>query len=174
MSLEARALGHLARVPHEPHLHVKRTLGVQARELLEAVDADPAAVAVMLERHAIELPEDRFSFLPSADPDAEPPARDPYVEAAAGAPPSALNDALVQAEVAAATAAEVPDSATRQALARFAADRLVATADLEGDEDWGAQPVDVSRYGALMALPAADRVQQLLGEGGGSDEDAAL
>ena len=97
-------------------------------------------------------------------------ARDPFIELAPGAA-SALNDALIEAEVAAATAAEV-DAGTRLRLARFVVERLEQT--LEDDAAWGTEPVDVSRYFELMALPAADRVQQLVGEGGGGDEDPAV
>jgi hypothetical protein len=153
----------LARLPREPHLHVKRTLAVQALELLETRDAHPAAVEVMRSRHAIELPDP-----PSVTPSdvGQVPARDPFVEIGAGTHP--LNDALIEAEVAAATYVETEDPA----LARLAAERMAATVALE--DGWGAEPVDVSRYGELMALPAADRVQQLVGEGGRRDEDPVL
>jgi hypothetical protein len=160
-----QALRHLARLPREPHLHLKRTLAIQADELLEAEGADPAAVAVMRERHAIELPDRAFTL----NPERTPPARDPFVEIGSGTHP--LNDVLIEAEVAAATALEV-DDATRRRLVRFAADTLQASVDLE--EGWGDAPVDVSGYARLMALPAADRVEQLLGEGGGGDEDPAV
>ncbi len=156
----------LARLPREPLLHVKRTLGIQALELLQAEGDDPAALAVMRERHAIELPERSFTLSPEQDP----PARDPFVEIESGAR-SALNDALIEAEVAAATAAEV-DAETRLRLARFVVQRLDDT--LADDARWGTEPVDVSRYAQLMALPAGDRVEQLVGEGRGGDEDPAV
>ncbi len=165
--LAERAAAHLKRLPHEPHLHVKRTLATQARELLEAEGEDPAAIALMLDRHAIELP-DRPTLLFATDTSA--PARDPFVEIGAG-PPHPLNDALIEAEVAAATAADA-EPATRLALARLAAELMEDTVALE--QGWGDTPVDVSRYSALMALPTADRVQQLLGERGGGDEDPAV
>ena len=157
----------LARIPREPHLHDKRTLAIQALELLEAEGDDPAALAVMRERHALELPDRPLVFEPPAQ---ELPARDPFVELVPGVR-HALNDALIEAEVAAATAAEV-DAGTRLRLARFAVLRLGDT--LDDDARWGMEPVDVSRYALLMALPAADRVEQLVGEGRGSDQDAAV
>lgn len=157
-----RAAELLARLPREPHLHAKRTLGIQALELLESTGDDP----LMDERHALELP-DRPILFTEPQP---PPARDPFIEIVSGAR-SALNDALIEAEVAAATAAEA-DAATRLRLARFVVERLDAT--LEDDALWGTEPVDVSRYHQLMALPVADRVVQLLGERDGGDEDPAV
>lgn len=166
MTLTDRALEHLARIPREPHLHVKRTLAIQARELIDAEENDPAAVAVMLDRHALELPDRPTLLLPH---EGDPPARDPFVELGTG-PSHPLNEALIDAEVAAATAAELPDRAPE--LARLAAERMDATVALEAG--WGAEPVDVARYARLMALPAADRLEQLLGEGRRGDEDPAV
>lgn len=153
-----RAEDLLARLPREPHLHAKRLLAIQALELLESGGDDP----LMRDRHALELP-DRPSLLSH---DAPPPARDPFIEIGPGRHP--LNDALIEAEVAAATYAERPDVE----LARFAAARMEATLDLE--EGWGDGPVDVSRYSRLMQMPAGDRVEELLGERGGRDEDPAV
>jgi hypothetical protein len=172
LTLAARAAQHLARLPREPHLHVKRTLAAQARELLEAGD-EPAALELMHERHALELPERAFTLTGERPA----PARDPFVELGPEAPgPHAdLNAALIRAEVAAATAAEV-DDATRLALARVADSELQRTAAIEAELDapWGTEPVDVSAYAQMLATPLADRVEQLLGEGGGGDEDAAV
>jgi hypothetical protein len=173
LNLETRAAQLHARLPREPHLHNKRALASQARELLEALDADPAEIELMLERHRLELPERPFS-LTGEQP---PPARDPFVEIGAERPgPHAeLNAALLRAEVAAATTAEV-DLPTRLALARFADDELQRTAELDAEleEPWGSEPVDVSAYARLMAASASDRIQQLLGERARGDEDAAL
>lgn len=200
-SLDALAARAHARLPREPHLHVKRALGTHAREYLEtlaalggpapgpvAADLDgdvAAAVAAgqdlevlvglqqMLERHRLELPDRPFT-LTEAQP---PPARDPFVEVGEEAPGlhAELNRALLLAEVAAATAAEV-DFPTRLALARLAAEQLDATAalDAELESPWGSEPVDVSAYARLMALATADRVRQLLDEGARRDEDAAV
>jgi hypothetical protein len=169
LSLEARAAQLLARLPREPNLHDKRTLASQARELLEALDAEPAGLELMLERHRLELPERPFS-LTGEQP---PPARDPFVEVGSETPgPHAdLNAAVLRAEVAAATAPEV-DDATRLALARYADAQLQAIE--EPDPPWGSEPVDVSAYAQLMAQSPGDRVQQLLGEGGRRDEDPAV
>jgi hypothetical protein len=175
LNLEALAAQHLAQLPREPHLHNKRTLASQARELLEAADADPAAVDLLLERHAVELPERAFSL---TGDDGPPPARDPFVELGQETPgPHAdLNRALILAEVAAATAAEAGDAETRLRLARFAERQLERTVEIDValEEPWGTQPVDVSEYGRLMALPAGDRIAELVREGRGGDEDAAL
>jgi hypothetical protein len=173
LRLEALAAQHLARLPREPHLHNKRTLASQARELLEAAEADPVAVDLMLERHRLELPDRAFTL----SPEHAPPARDPFVALGAGSPgPHAeLNRALILAEVAAATAAEA-DDATRLRLAHFAERQLARTAEIDAEleEPWGSEPVDVSDYARLMALPAADRIEELVREGGRGDEDAAL
>jgi hypothetical protein len=171
LNLEDRAVQYLARLPREPLLHIKRTLASQARELLEALDADPAALELMLERHRIELPERPFT-LTGEQP---PPARDPFVEVGVETPgPHAeLNRELIHAEVAAATATEV-DPDTRLALARYADARLQHTAAIEAalEAPWGSEPVDVSLYARLMA--SADRVEQLLGERARSDQDPAV
>jgi hypothetical protein len=172
LSLEALAAQHLSRLPREPHLHNKRTLASQARELLEARDAEQAAVDLMLERHRLELPNRAFTLAPEQPA----PARDPFVEHGPEGPgPHAeLNRALILAEVAAASAAELPDRALELAL--FAERQLARTAELDAELEapWGSEPVDVSAYGRLMALPAADRVEQLVREGGGGDEDPAV
>ncbi len=174
MSLDELATRHLARIPREPHLHVKRTLASQARELLEAAGAEPAAVEVMLERHRIELPERGFTLTPEQPP----PARDPFVAIGPGRPgPHAdLNHAVMLAEVAASTAAESTDDAARLALARLAEEHLERSAaiDAELEAPWGSEPVDVSAYARLMALDPADRLEQLRGERAGSDDDPAL
>jgi hypothetical protein len=173
LSLEALAAQHLARLPREPHLHNKRTLASQARELLESGGADPAAVELLLERHRLELPERAFTL----SPERPAPARDPFVEFGPEQPgPHAeLNRALILAEVAAATAREV-DADTRLELARYAERQLALTAELDAglEAPWGAEPVDVSEYDRLMALPARDRVEELLRERGGGDEDPAV
>jgi hypothetical protein len=174
LSLEALATQHLARLPREPHLHNKRTLASQARELLEAAGADPAAIALMLERHRLELPERAFTLAPEQ----APPARDPFV-AVGPEPPgphSELNRALIRAEVAAATAAELTDPDTRLALARLAERQLARTAEIDAalEAPWGSEPVDLSEYGRLIGLPIRDRVEELLREGGGGDEDPAV
>jgi hypothetical protein len=173
LNLEARAAQYLARLPREPLLHVKRTLAGQARELLEALEADPAAIEFMLERHRIELPERPFT-LTGEQP---PPARDPFVETGSETPgPHAdLNHALILAEVAAATAAEV-DFDTRLTLARYAEEQLLRTAqiDAELEAPWGTESVDISAFAQWMALPAGDRVEQLLRERVRRDEDAAV
>jgi hypothetical protein len=174
LNIEALAAQHLARLPREPHLHNKRTLASQARELLEAADADPAAVELLLERHGVELPERAFSLTGEE----AAPARDPFVELGREAPgPHAdLNRALILAEVAAATAVEAGDAETRLRLARLAERQLERTAEIDAglEEPWGTQPVDVSEYGRLMALPARDRIAELVREGGGGDEDPAV
>jgi hypothetical protein len=157
----SRATELLARVPREPHLHDKRILVQQALDWLET--EEPAAIAIMRVRHAIELPERAFTLAPEQDP----PARDPFIELRPGAVDED-NDAVIDAEVAAATALEVDEDA-RLRLVRFAVERLDRSF-----ARWGTEPVDVSRYAELMALPAADRVVQLVGEGSGGDEDAAV
>ena len=172
MNLATLATHHLARIPREPNLHDKRTLAAQARELLEAAD-EPAAVAVMLERHRIELPERPFTLTPEQPP----PARDPFVEVGpeAGGPHAELNRELILGEVAAATAAAMTDPDTRLRLARLADAHMQRTAEIDAalEEPWGSHPVDTEAYARLMRLPLADRLVQLIGEGAGSDEDPA-
>jgi hypothetical protein len=171
LNLEALAAQALARLPHEPHLHNKRTLASQARELLEATDAEPAAIELMLERHRLELPERAFTLAPEQPA----PARDPFIAIGPEDPgPHAdLNRAVILGEVAAATAAELPERALE--LARLAEAQLQRTAaiDAELEEPWGTEPVDLSEYERLMALPAGDRVEELVREGGRRGEDPA-
>ncbi|MEA2123321.1 MAG: hypothetical protein QOI80_103, partial [Solirubrobacteraceae bacterium] len=126
-----------------------------------------------LERQRLELPDRPFSLTPEQPP----PARDPFVAIGTGSPgPHAdLNHALILAEVAAATTAEV-DFATRLALARYAEAQLERTAEIDAELEapWGSEPVDVTAYARLMASAPGDRVKQLVGEGAGRDEDAAV
>lgn len=197
----------LRRLPHEPHLHDKRSLGHQAhddalslsdlggpqREPGAAPDKriliahltdrlrrlDPlgdereyAALTLLLrrqERHVLDLPPERFiAFAPTTTP-----ARDPQIEPGpAGPGPHAdLNHALIVAEVAAVTALQTPFETT-VALTALIAERLDATAALETEVAWGSEPVDLSAYERLLALPLDHRVEELLSEGARSDEDA--
>ena len=157
----------------------KRALIAHAQDRLRRVDplADEqeyAALTLLLrrqERHVLDLPLERFAtFIPDTTP-----ARDPHIEAGVERPgPHAdLNHALIIAEVAAATAVESPFD-TALTLTALIADRMDATAALEVETDWGAEPVDLSDYERLLALGVDDRVEELLREGAGSDEDPAL
>lgn len=187
----------LARLPHEPNLHDKRLLGQHAHENaqaladlggpqtgelpegdprdllldeLRAASADDPQLAVLLrrqERHALELPPKLIET-----PAQTVPARDPFVEIGEERPgPHAeLNQALILAEVAAASVVEVAD---KSELAALAAAKLDETAEIERTlpAPWGSEPVDVSAYERLMALPLPDRLEQLRGQARGSDED---
>lgn len=191
----------LARIPREPNLHDKRLLAAHAHEnarsladlggpadgeepaggdlrarLLEEArraERDEAVVLLVrrLERQALELPPRLIE-----PPAHSMPARDPFVEIGTEdpGPHAELNAALIVAETAAATAAEVSFD-TKLELAALAAARLEETAAIEAmlAVPWGSEPVDVSAYDELMALPVADRLEQLLREGGGSGEDPA-
>jgi hypothetical protein len=199
--LSALMYGALARLPLEPNLHDKRMLGQHAyedalsladlggpvagveppegdlRELLiaelgaAALDEPRALLLRRQERHVLELPSRLIE-----PPSSSMPARDPFVEIGTETPgPHAdLNQALIVAEAAAATAAETPFATTLE-LAALAAAKLDETAAIEAtlEEPWGTQPVDVAAYGRLMDLPLDDRVEQLLRERTRSDEDAA-
>ena len=191
----------LARVPLEPHLHDKRLLAQHAHEnaqslvalggpaegraprgdlraqlVAAASAAEPTEqIALQLrrqQRHALELPPRLIE--PPAD---STPARDPFVELGPERPGAhaELNRMLIVAEAAAATAVDAPFE-TKLALAALAAARLDATAAIEAtlEQPWGSEPVDLSAYERLMALPAGDRIEQLLGEGRGRDEDPGV
>ena len=163
------ALGRLA---SEPDLHAKRELGRQALEDAEARDAVDDRARVLHELRVSHRPPPALSLY---ETDAIP-ARDPYVEVRAGAPPSALNDALIVAEVAATTACEVEEWPTKRALISLAAAKLAETAAIEAtlERPWGTDPVDTGGYARALALPLADRLEQLLGDGARSDEDPGL
>ncbi len=88
-------------------------------------------------------------------------------------PHADLNHALIVAEVAAATALESSFDTTLT-LTALIADRMDATAALETEVEWGSEPVDLSAYERLLALGVDDRVEELLREGAGSDEDPAV
>lgn len=155
----------LERLPREPNLHTKRDLGRWALEDAEIDDE------VLLRRRHASRPAPPLIAYESDDL----PARDPYVEISAGAPPSALNDALIVAEAAASTALQT-DGPIKLALIRLASAKLDETAAIEAalGVPWGTDPVDTGRYGELMALPLDDRIEQLLGEGARGDEDAGV
>lgn len=154
----------------------KRTLIGQVQDQLRRLDplgdeAEYATLTLLLrrqERHVLDLPPDRF--LPPAATTL--PARDAHVEIGRERPgPHAdLNHALIVAEVAATTALET-GSLDLMALID---ERTNATATLEAEVMWGSEPVDLSAYERLLALPLDDRVEELLGKGARSDEDPAL
>lgn len=190
--LSAQVAAALERLPREPHLHAKQALAVQLREDAEALDAlggptepvagdlgpalaariarmDPIADGAELETLLLlqrRVQRRRAPGLVLYETDAVP-ARDPWIEPGRGSHP--VNDALVIAEAAATTALETP-WATRRRLIGVIAHQLERTAEHE----WELETVDTSRYAELLALPLGDRVEQLLREGGGSDEDAAV
>lgn len=152
----------------------------RARERLRRLDPigdEPEFAALTLlvrrlERHALESPPRLITFTPNTTP-----ARDPFVELGTERPgPHAdLNRALVVAEVAAITAADSPLETTLQ-LTELIAAELDETAAIEAalDHHWGSEPVDLSEYDRLLALPVADRVEELLRELPRGDEDPGV
>lgn len=190
--LSAQIDSALGRLPREPHLHVKQALARQLAEDAEALQAlggptdpvegdlapalaariarlDPIADGEELEtllllQRRVERRREPGLVLYETE---EVPARDPWVEIGPGSHP--VNDALVLAEAAAVTALETPWH-TRRALIGVIAAQLEHTAEHE----WQMETVDTSRFAQLLALPLGDRVEQLLGEGARSDEDAPV
>ena len=158
----------------------KRGLIAHVQDRLRRIDplADEqeyAALTLLLrrqERHVLDLPPERFATFTRETT----PARDPHVETGPERPgPHAdLNHALIVAEVAAATARRVLPLDTVLTLTALIADRMDATAALETEVDWGSEPVDLSAYERLLALGVDDRVEELLREGAGSNEDPAV
>ena len=177
---DARSLADLGGPQRDPGVPPdKRALIAHVRDRLRRLDplgdeAEYAALTLLLrrqERHALDLPPERFiTFTPTTTP-----ARDPHVEPgpAAPGPHADLNHALIIAEVAAVTALETPFETT-VALAALIAERMDATAALEAEIAWGSEPVDLSAYERLLALPVDDRVEELLSEAGRSDQDAGV
>lgn len=173
---DARSLEDLGGPRREGAAPDKRALIAQAEDRLRRLDPvgdeqEYAALTLLLrrqERHLLDLPPERLIiFEPTTFP-----ARDPHVEEGVGGPgPHAdLNAALIAVEAAATTALETPFETTLR-LTAFMAERADATAALEREVAWGSRPVDLSGYERLLALPVDDRVEELLREGGGSDED---
>jgi hypothetical protein len=166
----------------DPYASVKPGLAVAVRDHLAELDpAEPdapllAEIAMRQELHVAELPS-RYDAPPFVLGEGVPlevvpaphrPARDPFVDPgrATDGLHGRLNAAVLAAEIAARTAHEELDRpwAFQVDLARIAADRLTATADLdrrlqETGGRWGDQPVDLESFAVALGLDVTGRLR---------------
>jgi hypothetical protein len=171
---------------HDAYASVKPGLAVAVRDHLAEIDAVAAPddarllsdIATRQELHVAELPA-RIAAPPFVldEGAGEPlavvaapsyPARDPFVEPgrATDGLHGRLNAAILAGEVAAQTAHEQPDQPWRfhADLARLAADRLEATAELDraltaSGLHWGDEPVDLAAFGVALRLDLPGRLR---------------